>query len=508
MGVAGVPSSDLGTKSIWDEGPSLHSPDVIERAAQTMDQFSYLIIFATGLIVGVALAWALTRRQVSSGESRELAYQSELNDALVTIRELQVTNAALNERIRHEEASFAEKKSILEQAKTELSDAFMATAAEALNANNNSFLSLAKTRLETEEIKAKHDLDDRRDEIARLVDPISNALSALNEKVGSLEEKRVDAYASLNKAVESMSGGQTDLREETKRLVQALRSPVTRGRWGEMQLRRALELAGMVPHSDFVEQQTLENDDGRLRPDVIVKLPTGRSVVVDSKVPLDSYLEATNASDESLRSQYLKQHARVVRDHIKALSGKAYWETASPSLEMVVLFLPGEMLYGAALEHDPSLIEFGAQHKVILATPTTLIALLRVIAYGWRQENLEENARNISAIGRELYDRLTLFATHLQKLGKSLNSTVKAYNKAIGSIEGRVLVSARRFKDMGVVTPDSAEIEILSDVTRDVRQLLAPEVPEEIEVGLSSEPHDYQVVDVNPGTHDETVSDD
>jgi DNA recombination protein RmuC len=365
-------------------------------------------------------------------------------------------------------AGFALAWLVLRWRKQETESAFKALSSDALARNNQVFLDLARATLAQTQEAARGDLEMRQQAIVELVTPVRNSLDKVDSQIQELEKARAGAYAALHEQVRGLVETQTQLRAETGKLVTALRTPGVRGRWGEIQLRRVVEMAGMLDHCDFVTQTSVASEEGRLRPDLLVRLPAGKIIVVDAKTPLDGYLQAIEAGDEQTRKARLADHARQVRAHLTALGRKSYWEQFDYAPEFAVLFLPGECFFSAALESDPSLIEFGVGQNIILATPTTLIALLRAVAYGWRQENLAQNAAEISALGKELFKRLSDMGDHWSKMGKALERAVEAYNGAVGSLEARVMVSARKFADLKTA-PLGVEIAALEPLEKSVR---------------------------------------
>lgn len=362
-----------------------------------------------------------------------------------------------NRALEIELATLKAKAETVNAAREELEKAFKAVASDVLRNNNQSFIELATQNLGKFQAEARGDFDKRQQAFAELVKPISETLKKTEAQIHEIEKERKEAYGNISRYLGSMNETQTQLQAETRNLVQALRRPEVRGQWGEMTLRRLAELAGMVNYCDFFEQDSRETDSGRMRPDMIVRMPDKRELVVDAKTPLDAYLSAVAAKTDEERQQFLLQHARKVRERMRELASKAYWTQYKDSPDFVVMFVPGEQFLSAALDVDPQLLEDAFSNKVVLTTPTSLIALLRAVAFGWRQQSVAENAEKIRELGEELYKRLATFNEHLGRVGRALGQSVEHYNKAVGSLERQVMPSARRFPEMGIHEKKSLE---------------------------------------------------
>ncbi len=447
-------------------------------------QILSIVVLLVGVALGAAAGWFLLRTKASSASAADLATLKErlggkeselqklqlaLNNEVAEHKHSRAESAQLEAALEGERRAAQERKDSFKQAADELSEKFKALSRDALKDNNQSFLQLANSTLAKFQETAKGDLELRQKAIDQLVKPLKESLEKVDGKIGEIEKARAGAYAELREQVRGLATAQLQLQAETGNLVTALRAPHVRGRWGEIQLRRVVELAGMLQYCDFDEQTTVATDDGRIRPDVIIRLPGNRTIVIDAKVPFDAFYESISTTDDVIRAARLKDHARLVRAHIGSLSKKSYWESVQPTPEFVLLFLPGETFYSAALEIDPSLIEDGVGKGVIIATPTTLIALLKAVSYGWRQEQMAENAKEVSELGKTLYDRLRTFTNHFADIGKGLDRALDSYNRGVGSLEGRVLRTARRFKERGALSGE--DIEILEPLDKAARPL-------------------------------------
>ena len=438
------------------------------------------LFMLSGIVIGFVAARLFYNKYISDTEkaalSSRLEYlEKERAELAQKSDDLLQRNARLENEIEKESAALTAQMKLIETTKTQMSDNFKAISLEALQLSRESFLALAQERLKSFQDNAKTDMEKRELAVKELVAPVGKSLETLDQKIAALEKERQGAYGELREHLKNLRSDQDKLRSETSSLVQALRSPATRGQWGEMQLKRTLEMAGLIEGVHYQQQVTVDGEQGRQRPDIVVKLPGGKSIVIDAKAPIDAYLDSLkDGLPEIERIAALERHARHVRDHIKMLGGKAYWSQFDTP-EFVVLFLPGESYFSAALERDPSLLEAGVEQKVIPASPTTLISLLKAVAYGWQQEKLAKNAQEISDLGRELYGRISGFGDIMQKLGRSLGTALNSYNEAVGSLERRVLPSARRFQQMQVVGKDSDALLTIDAIEDSPRHLTAPE---------------------------------
>jgi len=435
-----------------------------------------LLLGLAGAAVGVLSTRAresslVAARDAAAAERETL--RGELRSLDERLREVERERTRLATTLEHERHAAAQQLSAFQQTQAKLTEQFRALSAEALERNNEQFLVLANERLGKARAEAASELEKRQAAVESLVKPLHQVLGKVETQLQTAEKDRASAYSALRTQVEQMRSTSEQLRLETATLVNALRAPQVRGRWGEMQLRRVVEAAGMVEHCDFVEQEATSTEDGVLRPDLVVKLAGGKHVVVDAKVPFAGYLEAMEAREDAVREARLRAHARHLRDHVDRLSGKHYWELFEASPEFVVLFVPADAFLNAALEQEPALLEYAFERNVVIATPSNLIALLRTVGYAWRQEALAANAQKVYALGRELHGRLATMGGHVSKLGGQLESAVKCYNQTVSSLESRVLVTARRFSELKV-TDD--ELIAPDQVSLAPRHIQAPEL--------------------------------
>lgn len=457
-----------------------------------MDSLILVLTLIFGAIIGGVVVWlalhAKWHRGFDDGKAASATEIAALLERVAAkdreVQKLQETfEAEVKEtgRLREERTQLSSelegerrearvRSEAFEKAAEDLSGKFAELSRHALKLNSDQFLSLARSELEKLQNSGKGELDQRKQAIDQMVGPLKESLDKVDAKINELEKARSGAYAALRVQIESLASDQSRLQKETTNLVNALRTPIVRGRWGEIQLKRVVEIAGMIEYCDFNEQHTIATDMGKtLRPDMIIRLPNNRTIVVDSKAPLAAYLEALEARDEESRGQKLKDHAQQIKTHLSKLGGKAYWEQFEQSPEFVFMFLPGETFYSAALEQEPGLIEFGVDKRVILATPTTLIALLKAVSYGWQQEKMASSANEVSRLGKDLYDRLRVFTRHFENIGAGIKRALESYNDGVGSFEGRVLRTARKFKELGASQGD--EISEIRPLDKTVRVL-------------------------------------
>ncbi len=443
-----------------------------------------------GLIgMGAGWLWSQNRARTSADEHlrRAAAAESESASCRTQIETLRLDLAAAQSQVRQTESERAvamgraeelekairEQRSLLEEARSRLADTFKSLAADALKNSNQDFLTLAKEALRSIQTESSGDLDQRRQAIEHLVAPLRETLDAYRKESRSFEDRRLSEQSSLQEQIRALAEANMKLQGETGKLVTALTTPQVRGRWGEMTLRRCAELSGMSAHCDFVEQASVATEDGRLRPDMIVKMPSQREIVIDSKVPFDGYWASVEATSDKDRESALLRHAQIVKHHVSDLSAKEYWDQFKSAPEFVVLFIPNESFLAAAAEKDPDLMESALAKRIVIATPSIFIALLRAIAFGWRQEQLAENALLISRLGQELHERMAVLAEHLARIGDHLGKSVESYNAAVSSLETRVLSTARKFKTLGAGS--KREIADVATVDRLPRRVDIPQ---------------------------------
>jgi len=447
---------------------------------------SSIASFLAGLTIGFLLVWVFARSNLHRRDADLAARESALG------RAQQELSAAQQDRARIEAELSVERRAAAER-ETLLRDSFAALSQDALERNNRTFLDLAQTKLGEFQQSARIDLEGRHQAIADLVQPLKESLTRVDGKLHEAEKERAGSSARLDEQLRILAHTHQSLQVETNKLVRALRSPNQRGRWGEVQLRNVVERSGMVAYCDYAEKESVSRDGRRLTPDMVVRLPNGACIVIDSKVPIDAYLSAADSADDSAREALLKEHARQVRDHIRTLGAKSYWSRFSPTPELVVMFVPGDPLLSTALQTDPSLFEFAVDQRVIPASPLTLVALLRTVATAWQQQRLTENAEEIQAMGRELYERLTTMADHVAQVGSALKRAGAAYDDFVGSLDSRVMVSARRFRELGVSAakelPDS-----LPSASMEIREPRAAELRVPTQESLI----DAEIVEVSP----------
>jgi DNA recombination protein RmuC len=469
--------------------PRGEEPANVVQRSPSVDLITGLIGGTLAVATGVAVWGVLQGRRATELRALLAARDAAFGGVQQELSGARQECARLNAQLEAARTSAGEKIAILEATEIRLREAFSSLSSDALQRNNEAFLQLARASMGEFHRAATADLEGRHKALESIVEPLRESLTRVDSKLQEVEKGRVSTQAQLGEQMRALTQAQQLLQSETSRLSRALRSPNVRGQWGELQLRRVLENAGLVEGSHYELKESIQTDGGRLTPDAVVKLPGGKNVVLDAKVPLSAYLEAAETDDESIRDAKLRDHARQVKDHITRLANKNYWAHFQPAPDIVVMFIPGESLLTSALQADPSLLEFSMSRGVMLASPLTLIALLRAIAYGWQQETVAKNAQEISELGRQLYDRIAKLAEHFDGVGRSLARAVQAYNGAVGTLESRVLVTARRLKDKGVT--GAAEFAEPEAVDHTPRPLGAAEL-----VGLfDDEPIDGEIVD-------------